>query len=699
MNELQNLIKNSVKNPSYFQQLNINDLIDDCNIKDELLNILQIIVTNSTKQNNQLKNYIDDVNLNIENKINDINDSIKEINNKLISSKISINSINSKLDSNKVIEVLQSNTIKISLIEKDFKVAQNKYDKIFLDNLFMPNLISRKGTKFKNLKELINNNYEEISKINLVLEKFEKNIEAIKEKQSNLNNYLAVKKMQDFVEQRIKTFEDDMNSSLKAHLDSIDKNNKLIHDGLQKKKKEFDEYLDTFKNNLEEEFNIKFNNEHNLIESQMININQLREFDKEFIKKNEKLEKMIENQKLLVQKYIRYFELYKYRENFFLHKDNFNKEKRSTKKLKKLKGRKYANYYSNNNSIYNEKRNKNTISFNNEEDKSELQNFNLLRNNSVELYNQENVRLINFYNLINDKQNESNILNNNNINNNNNDNYLSLNSELILTKNNDEKQLISPITNDFPLILSPFISNMSNKEKQNNFTFEKYLTEPNKIIDKNDKIRLKKAHLFNHQKLTKLSVNNTNNNNNENNNLNLTIKNTKFFIENNIIKDDVHKNNNKSKIENLSPQNNNANETSSYFTIDNYMENNKLTDNKKENNANNTNRNNMINKLENSKFKEDKTIQKNRFFKLNVLKFGNLNLGEKKIIEEKKRTNNKNNKNTKIKIVSKSLPYKKDKNKILKLYDFTNNDYIKIIEKNKIKRVNTVKKYHLSKKY
>ena len=698
MNELQNLIKNSVKNPSYFQQLNINDLIDDCNIKDELLNILQIIVTNSTKQNNQLKNYIDDVNLNIENKINDINDSIKEINNKLISSKISINSINSKLDSNKVIEVLQSNTIKISLIEKDFKVAQNKYDKIFLDNLFMPNLISRKGTKFKNLKELINNNYEEISKINLVLEKFEKNIEAIKEKQSNLNNYLAVKKMQDFVEQRIKTFEDDMNSSLKAHLDSIDKNNKLIHDGLQKKKKEFDEYLDTFKNNLEEEFNIKFNNEHNLIESQMININQLREFDKEFIKKNEKLEKMIENQKLLVQKYIRYFELYKYRENYFLHKDNFNKEKRSTKKLKKLKGRKYANYYSNNNSIYNEKRNKNTISFNNEEDKSELQNFNLLRNNSVELYNQENVRLINFYNLINDKQNESNILNNNNINNNNNDNYLSLNSELILTKNNDEKQLISPITNDFPLILSPFISNMSNKEKQNNFTFEKYLTEPNKIIDKNDKIHLKKAHLFNHQKLTKLSVNNTNNNNNENNNLNLTIKNTKFFIENNIIKDDVHKNNNKSKIENLSPQNNNANETSSYFTIDNYMEN-KLTDNKKENNANNTNRNNMINKLENSKFKEDKTIQKNRFFKLNVLKFGNLNLGEKKIIEEKKRTNNKNNKNTKIKIVSKSLPYKKDKNKILKLYDFTNNDYIKIIEKNKIKRVNTVKKYHLSKKY
>ena len=699
MNELQNLIKNSVKNPSYFQQLNINDLIDDCNIKDELLNILQIIVTNSTKQNNQLKNYIDDVNLNIENKINDINDSIKEINNKLISSKISINSINSKLDSNKVIEVLQSNTIKISLIEKDFKVAQNKYDKIFLDNLFMPNLISRKGTKFKNLKELINNNYEEISKINLVLEKFEKNIEAIKEKQSNLNNYLAVKKMQDFVEQRIKTFEDDMNSSLKAHLDSIDKNNKLIHDGLQKKKKEFDEYLDTFKNNLEEEFNIKFNNEHNLIESQMININQLREFDKEFIKKNEKLEKMIENQKLLVQKYIRYFELYKYRENYFLHKDNFNKEKRSTKKLKKLKGRKYANYYSNNNSIYNEKRNKNTISFNNEEDKSELQNFNLLRNNSVELYNQENVRLINFYNLINDKQNESNILNNNNINNNNNDNYLSLNSELILTKNNDEKQLISPITNDFPLILSPFISNMSNKEKQNNFTFEKYLTEPNKIIDKNDKIHLKKAHLFNHQKLTKLSVNNTNNNNNENNNLNLTIKNTKFFIENNIIKDDIHKNNNKSKIENLSPQNNNANETSSYFTIDNYMENNKLTDNKKENNANNTNRNNMINKLENSKFKEDKKIQKNRFFKLNVLKFGNLNLGEKKIIEEKKRTNNKNNKNTKIKIVSKSLPYKKDKNKILKLYDFTNNDYIKIIEKNKIKRVNTVKKYHLSKKY
>ena len=56
-------------------------------------------------------------------------------------------------------------------MEKDFKVAQNKYDKIFLDNLYIPNLISPKGTKFKNLKELINNNYDEISKINLELEK------------------------------------------------------------------------------------------------------------------------------------------------------------------------------------------------------------------------------------------------------------------------------------------------------------------------------------------------------------------------------------------------------------------------------------------------------------------------------------------------------------------------------------------------
>ena len=64
MNELQNIILNSVKNPSYFQQLNINDLIDDESIKDELLNILQIIVANSTKQSNRLKNDMDELSIN-----------------------------------------------------------------------------------------------------------------------------------------------------------------------------------------------------------------------------------------------------------------------------------------------------------------------------------------------------------------------------------------------------------------------------------------------------------------------------------------------------------------------------------------------------------------------------------------------------------------------------------------------------------
>ena len=129
MNELQNLIMNSVKNPSYFKQLNINELIDDENIKDELLNILQIIVTNSTKQNNQLKNYIDDLNINLDNKINDINDNIKELSDKIIHLKVSLNSYNSKLESNKVIETVQTNSIKLSIVEKDLKLAQNKYGK------------------------------------------------------------------------------------------------------------------------------------------------------------------------------------------------------------------------------------------------------------------------------------------------------------------------------------------------------------------------------------------------------------------------------------------------------------------------------------------------------------------------------------------------------------------------------------------
>ena len=63
--------------------------------------------------------------------------------------------------------------------------------------------------------------------------------------------------------------------------------------------------------------------------------------------------------------------------------------------------------------------------------------------------------------------------------------------------------------------------------------------------------------------------------------------------------------------------------------------------------------------------------------------------------------NNKENKPHKVinkKITSKSLPYKKEKNKTNQNYEFSTDDYAKIIEKNKIKRVNTVKKFNISKK-
>ena len=717
MNELQNLIRNSVKNPSYFQQLNINDLIGDSNIKDELLNILQIMITNSTKEINQLKNYIDNIGINVENRLNDIDDKIKEINNKLISSDISINSINSKIESNKVIENLNLNTIKIALIEKDFKLAQNKYDKIFLDNMFIPNIISRKGTRFKNLKELISNNYEEISKINLNIEKLEKNVEVIKEKQSSVNNYLAVKRMQDFVEQRTKMLEDTMNASLKEHINYIDKSNELIIDELKNKKKEFDESLDSFKKNMEDNFGAQFNNEHKLIEAQIINITQIKEFNKELIKKLEKLEKNYDNQKILIQKYIRYFELYKYRENYYLHKDVFNKEKKSAKRTKKLKEKKKKNNNLNHNkSIDNEEKNKIIFSFN-EEDK--IENVNLIRNNSVEIFNnitnQENSKLMNFYNLINEKQNESNISNNNN------DNNLNNNSDLMINKKIEEKQIKPKLDdNDFGMLLTPFVNNKDNNEKINNFNFEKIMAESNTTNNKNnDIIQLKKTNLFNFPKVTKLSVNSMNKNYSENN----LIKNNTFFLDDKIIKSENNSNNNvintninnnsninnkinnqnitnsNSRIENTSPLKINITETSSYLTIDKYIEN-KLVEMKKDNRTlqnKNINKNIYNNKVENfNKSTEEKKPHEKKFFKLNVLKLDNINFNDfqtKSVALEKKKENKKY-KNTKIRIVSKSLPFKKEKNKNINIYDFTNSDYIKIIEKNKIKSVNTLKKFH-----
>ena len=104
MNELQNIILNSVKNPSYFRQLKIKDLIEDDNIKDELLNILQIITTNFTSQNNQLKKEMEQINNNLDKKIDDIDNRIKDLNEKIIHLDISINSCNNILEANKVLE-------------------------------------------------------------------------------------------------------------------------------------------------------------------------------------------------------------------------------------------------------------------------------------------------------------------------------------------------------------------------------------------------------------------------------------------------------------------------------------------------------------------------------------------------------------------------------------------------------------------
>ena len=242
MNELQNMILNSVKNPSYFQQLNINDLIDDESIKDELLNILQIIVTNSTKQSNQLKNEMEDISLNLENKINDINNDIKEIRDKFISLDYSLNSINNKLEANKVIETVQSNVIKIAIIEKDFKLAQNKYDKIFLDNLFMPNLISPKGGKFRNLKELLNNNYEEINKINSVIEKVKKDFDMLKENQNINSSRFIINKVQDIIDQKVNISENTLKIKFKEYntkKEEIEKKNENSFKELHKRNDEF----------------------------------------------------------------------------------------------------------------------------------------------------------------------------------------------------------------------------------------------------------------------------------------------------------------------------------------------------------------------------------------------------------------------------------------------------------------------------
>jgi hypothetical protein len=280
----------------------------------------------------------------------------------------------------------------LSIVEKDLKFAQNKYDKLILENLFIPTLIGPKGTKFKNLKELINHNYEEIAKIHLEIEKINKNFEMYRQNQNNQDYFLAIKKLQDFVDQKLEIFENNIKYNFNKYKNNqlnIDKKNETIFDELKKENQQINDDMNNIKIKIEENFNKKFNNEHKIIESLIININQIKDFNKEFIKMHEKLEQDIDYQKLLIQKYIRYFELYKYRENFFLQKNIYNKEKEKEKekekkkkdKSKKIKEKRKKNLnLINKENINNTIKNQNELLFN-EDIKNEMNNINFIRNN------------------------------------------------------------------------------------------------------------------------------------------------------------------------------------------------------------------------------------------------------------------------------------------------------------------------------
>ena len=708
---------NSVKNPSYFKQINIKDLIDDENIKDELLNILQIIVTNNTKQTNQLKNYMDDINIKLENKINNTNDYIKELDEKLIKNNISLNSYINLIESNKVIDNLQSNSIKLSILEKDFRMAVNKYDKIYLDNIFIPNLISPKGTKFKNMKELLSNNYDEICKIKSVIEKYNKDLEMIKSNQNNKSYYLIIKKMQDIVEQKLELFENNIKTYVNEYMnnkDKIDKNNELKFEELQKKNEEFNQNLNNTKKKMEDNFNEKLLDQHILIDNQIININQLKEFNKEYTKMNEKLEQDLENQKILIQKYIRYFELYKYRENFFLQKefqkDSPNKEK-TKGKIKKIKEKKkniklskveYGNKMNNKGRIqnhisFNESFNNDKKMINNiqetisDNEINEINMFNYIKNNSFDFNNFDNNLF--FYNLFNTKSKD-----NKDINIINPEEYLTVNSDIIYNKNKEEKKVLHT-DNNLELNTLPNINNNIKdennvKNKNNNINLGINVMKSNELNEESNKIKFKETNLFNSHKVKQLTVNKSNNNNTDYTNLK---------ADNNVIKDE---NNKVDLYESNSLQikkNNNFNETLSYATIDNYMDNKLNNDAKNRFKKTSSKEITKLDKNRNIKFDKNKVIeeikeQERKLFKLNVLKFDSFGTPYK--INEIKNINkeNKHNKAINIRISSKSLPFKKERNKTYQNYDFSADDYVKIIQKNKIKRVNTAKKLNIKKK-
>ena len=155
------------------------------------------------ESHNNLRKEFDKRVLNYEKSLEDISLKYIELNNFVVVDRTKLDKINELcLFQKKASDQLISHELKLNSLQKDLNASQFKYDKIFLDNLIVPGTIGD-YCKFKNMREYIENNTNQIQSLTNFREKHSLDLKSYKEKL------------------------DTMIKSINIQLDNNDKNGKL----------------------------------------------------------------------------------------------------------------------------------------------------------------------------------------------------------------------------------------------------------------------------------------------------------------------------------------------------------------------------------------------------------------------------------------------------------------------------------------
>ena len=466
----------------------INDLnCNYSNLKTELQISINENYATLIKQINLLKNEINFLDNKTHTKILDLNSNISNLNNKLIEVNVFLTSHINSFRSYKIIETLQSNTIRATLIEKDLKELQYKYDKVYIENFSIPGLVGTRGCKFLTLKDLFKNNYEQIIKLNLTLDKIKSDIQAIKENDNLMNQKINIASIenQNYANNRIKLSEENTAVNLNEYKKAMEEKEKINNDlfnELKQKSEEFIISLNGFTSKLNNDIPEKINQEHKLIESQILSIQKIKDFTENYKKNYQNISKTIEIHRKLIDKCLKQISRYKYRENFD-DKTFFEVVGNNTKKSKKISNSSNntkgdsINYFNSFNSFSNDIRELpqilqiEDVSRNKTGDKNlSNKNHNFNKNKKkIQIESIDHIKSIDHIdnNIDKTRKNNSNINNNNSNINNNNSNINNNNSN---NNNNNNNSINNYNNNNYNNNINNYNNNNFNNYNNNNFS-------------------------------------------------------------------------------------------------------------------------------------------------------------------------------------------------------------------------------------